>query len=80
MIKLNKDEKIYFFKKSDGFSNGSNQFIFKMSGKFNVSGNIMSLCGFSKEIHYDYQFFKLFQNNQSIIDASQLILPNNVRY
>ena len=53
---------------------------FNSTGNFNVSGNIMSLLYGDEfvdktELKTTYQFFKLFYENNKIIDASQLVLP-----
>lgn len=39
----------------------------------NLSGDIMSICGFSNTLE-DYHFYKFFENNTNLIDASNLIL------
>ena len=53
---------------------------FSSTGKFNVSGNIMSLLYGDDfigqtDLQGNYQFYKLFQSNTNIVDASQLIMP-----
>ena len=40
----------------------------------NLSGDIMSICGFSDTLE-DYHFYHFFENNTTLIDASNLILP-----
>jgi hypothetical protein len=78
MIKLNKGQTISFLRYSDGFSSWENYFYFQTTGSFNVAGNLMSLCGFNNTLNYDDQFKGLFQYC-NIVDASNLILPSNVR-
>ena len=39
-----------------------------------LSGDLMSLCGYSEELASDYQFFKLFCGSTNLEDASQLRL------
>ena len=79
MIKLNKGQTISFLRYSDGFSSWETYFYFQTTGLFNVAGNLMSLCGFNNTLNYDNQFTGLFQSC-NIQDASNLILPYNVRY
>lgn len=49
---------------------------FKIRDSCNIGGNIVSLIG-NKELIDPYTFTRLF-NNTEIIDASKLVLPNNV--
>ena len=53
---------------------------FSCTGKCNVGGNIMSLLYGDDfvgqtSLKGTYQFYKLFNNNTKIVDASQLVLP-----
>ena len=62
-------------------TSSSNYGNFSSTGKFNVSGNIMSLMygdDFKDKTDLtgsDYCFYRLFQNCSNLIDASDLVLP-----
>ena len=57
---------------------------FSATGKFNVSGNIMSLLfgdDFTDKVSLagkDYAFHKLFFNNTKVVDATNLVMPATI--
>ena len=50
-------------------------FQFRMTGQFDVSGNIMSLINFADEIPSEWCFARLFYLCSSLVTAHNLILP-----
>lgn len=82
-ISLTKGEKVLWsiFPGVETFN--SSVFSFRLEGKVNVYGNIMSLYHMSdyygKELTLHFQFSYLFTSWDagSVVDASNLILPNN---
>jgi hypothetical protein len=77
---INRDQKIYF-RGNLTPTTSAGIGTFNISERCNISGNIMSLLfrdnfeGQTDLTGYDYAFYKLFNNCNNIIDASQLILP-----
>lgn len=57
-----------------GYGDGTN-FSFRMTGEFEVSGNIMSLINFEEDIPSEYCFARLFYNCQSLVSIENLSLP-----
>ncbi|MCQ2792639.1 MAG: hypothetical protein MJ208_03870 [Bacilli bacterium] len=89
---LNKDETIYFRGDNPSEICGSVNFMSLFTGvgydtehdgDLEVKGNVMSIV---KKENFDQlteiirpgSFYSLFMNNRNIVDASQLILPNNI--
>lgn len=51
---------------------------FSITGTFNISGNILSLIGDENLSNNDYAFKNLFIGCTGLIDASDLVLPNDI--
>jgi len=58
------------FGRDDGY-----RLTFRMTGKFEVSGNVMSLINFADEMPSKFCFASLFHNCKSLVSAQNLSLP-----
>ena len=79
MISVSNGEDILFRGITSNFGRSSDIcFTFRMTGKFDVSGNIMSLLNFVDEIPTKYCFAFLFYNCKALNSAENLVLPSTV--
>ena len=79
-VKLNTGGKMYFRNDTRLFSNSHNKYItFSSTVSSNVGGDIRTLSNYldvnSETTPQSYMFYKLFNNNKNIVDASNLRLP-----
>ena len=51
---------------------------FSITGTFNISGNVLSLLNYGNLNDNDYAFKNLFMGCTGLIDASDLVLPNDI--
>ena len=73
VLNLLKNQKVMFINLNNYLSPNSH---FELTGSFNLSGDLISLTNYNKQIPYNEQFRGMFENNNSIIDASKLKLSH----
>lgn len=74
-LNLNTGDKVYFKGNITGNQTDTNYSHFEMTGKISASGSIMSLQSGDpqdKYLKYNYEFYKLFYNCLSLVNAPEL--------